>query len=138
MKTSKQDLGPGTMSPLQHGEVYVTDDGAGVSVSSPSEPAAPVAPKRPYNKKTAVSMFETVDSLKEFLIWAKRERISAIKVGEVEVHFSTLAFVESEPDLGSPKPKTPSASEERDTSTTLVDENQDEDDKELLNWSSGG
>ena len=39
-------------------------------------------------------MFKDLDELKSFLIWAKNEKISAVKVDGMEVHFNSLAFMD--------------------------------------------
>lgn len=75
-------------------------------------------------------MLKTVDELKAFLLWAKSHKIQAVKVGDVEVHFSGTAFIEE--DLALPQ----KGSEERDTSKVLVDE-LPADDEDILFWSSG-
>jgi len=36
-------------------------------------------------------VFKDVSELKAFIIWAKDNKINALKVGEVEIHFSPLA-----------------------------------------------
>lgn len=81
-------------------------------------------------------MFKTVDQLKEFIIWAKKQKVQEVHVGKVVILFSTLALTEdltSEPDY-EPKPTT----EERDTSKTLVDDEpeQPDNEEELLFYSS--
>lgn len=76
-------------------------------------------------------MFETTQDLKEFLLWCQQARIKAIKVGDVEVQFSDLAFV----DIIAAEP-TVKAAEERSTSKTLVDTEPEEVDEELLFWSA--
>lgn len=42
-------------------------------------------------------MFKTVDELKEFLMWAKEQRISEVKVGETHIVFSSLALMDTLP-----------------------------------------
>lgn len=39
-------------------------------------------------------MFDNSEELKEFVIWAKGQRVLRLKVGEVEIEFSTLAFID--------------------------------------------
>lgn len=90
----------------------------------------PTKKARNSNKKTPTSMFNSIEDLKSFLIWAKKERISAIKVQEIEVHFSTLAFVEE--DASPDAPKSPAATEERNTSQTLMDEPMSKEEEEDL------
>ena len=76
-------------------------------------------------------MFETTQDLQEFILWCQQAKIKAIKVGEVEVQFSDLAFIDV---ITQQNPALPA--EERDTSKTLVDTAPDETDEELLFWSS--
>jgi hypothetical protein len=40
-------------------------------------------------------VFKDVSELKEFIIWAKSQKIQALKVGEVEVHFGAGALIDS-------------------------------------------
>jgi hypothetical protein len=40
-------------------------------------------------------VFKTVDELKEFLVWAKAQRISEVKVGETHIVFSSLAIMDT-------------------------------------------
>lgn len=40
-------------------------------------------------------MIKSVGELKDLLIWAKKEKISAIKIGDIEVHFNNLAFLDN-------------------------------------------
>lgn len=76
-------------------------------------------------------MFETTQDLKEFILWCQQAKIKAVKVGDVEVQFSDLAFV----DIIAADPAIKMA-EERDTSKTLVDAATDELDEDLLFWSA--
>ena len=76
-------------------------------------------------------MFKTTQDLKEFILWCQQAKIKAVKVGDVEVQFSDLAFL----DVITQQMEQP-ASEERDTSKTLVDTAPEESDEELLFWSS--
>jgi hypothetical protein len=41
-------------------------------------------------------MFKDVSEVKEFIIWARSQKIQALKVGEVEVHFGAAALIDSE------------------------------------------
>lgn len=43
-------------------------------------------------------MFSSLSELKEFILWAKMHEIEALKVGDVEVHFSKLAAMAALPD----------------------------------------
>lgn len=42
-------------------------------------------------------MFKDVAELKAFLTWAKEERISEVKINEIHVVFSPLAFLPPDP-----------------------------------------
>lgn len=79
-------------------------------------------------------MFKTTSELRDFIVWAKAERLKSFKAGNIEVTFSDLAFLEAmdEPLPGMQK------TEEKNTSKTLVDTLSDKDleDDELLDWSS--
>lgn len=74
-------------------------------------------------------MFKTTQELKDFFLWCQQAKIKAVKVGDVEVQFSDLAFL----DFVSEQPQ---VAEERDTSKTLVDTAAEEADEDLLFWSS--
>ena len=41
-------------------------------------------------------MFKDVEELKQFVIWARDQKIQQVKVGEVEVTFSALALLSDE------------------------------------------
>lgn len=83
-------------------------------------------------------MFKTVAQLKEFILWAKAQKVQEIHVGKVAVVFSAYAIAEAAVDEPSDfiKPRTPN--EERDTSKTLVDDVPEmaDNDEELLFYSS--
>ena len=85
------------------------------------------------NKNTYIdkSMFQTVQDLQEFFLWCQQAKIKAVKVGDIEVQFSDLAFI----DIIAPE-IAQQASEERDTSKTMVDTAAEEADEDLLFWSS--
>ena len=84
-----------------------------------------------------VLMFDNSEKLKEFILWAKSQRIETVKIGEIEVRFSNLAFIDDlaslEQELTAP---VSAKTEERNTSKTLVDTLSTDDDEELLTWSS--
>lgn len=42
-------------------------------------------------------MFKTQDELKAFILWAKSQRIERVKIDNVEIQFSNLAFFEENP-----------------------------------------
>ena len=69
-------------------------------------------------------MFKTVEDLKDFILWAKDQKIQEVHVGKTVVVFSALALTEDlygSADYASPpSPKT--STEEKDTSRTLLDE----------------
>lgn len=74
-------------------------------------------------------MFKTTQDLQEFILWCQQAKIKAVKVGDVEVQFSDLAFIDI---IASEAPM----AEERNTSKTMVDTATDEVDEDLLFWSS--
>lgn len=76
-------------------------------------------------------MFKTTQDLQEFLLWCQQAKIKAVKVGDMEVQFSDLAFI----DILSQEAIAP-MTEERDTSKTMVDTAAEEADEDLLFWSS--
>lgn len=76
-------------------------------------------------------MFKTTQDLQEFILWCQQAKIKAVKVGEVEVQFSDLAFLDLVAQDEPLRPK-----EERDTSKTLVDTAPEEADEDLLFWSA--
>lgn len=41
-------------------------------------------------------MFKTTHDLQEFILWCRQAKIQAVKVGDVEVQFSNLAFLDDE------------------------------------------
>lgn len=83
--------------------------------------------KTKTKSNTGVSMFKTVDDLKEFLIWAKTQGIQSIKAKGVEVHYSALSLIPAE-----------TLKELTDGSATLGDLEPDnkKEDEELTYWSS--
>jgi hypothetical protein len=57
-------------------------------------------------------MFKTVDELKEFVIWARSQKVKQIKVDNIEVVMSDMAFIEDltglpSQTLAAPKAETP-------------------------------
>lgn len=79
-------------------------------------------------------MFKTTQELQDFLLWCQQAKIKAVKVGDMEVQFSDLAFIDV---IAQSVPNTQQV-EERDTSKTLVDTLPEETDEELLFWSAKG
>lgn len=75
-------------------------------------------------------MFKTTQELQDFILWCQQAKIKAVKVGDMEVQFSDLAFIDIIAPLEAQQ------AEERDTSKTLVDTSPDEADDDLLFWSS--
>ena len=43
--------------------------------------------------------FETVNELKDFITWAKSQKIQQMSVGDITVVFSPMAFMEEEPKI---------------------------------------
>lgn len=76
-------------------------------------------------------MFSNPEDLLRFLLQCRDARIQAIKVGDIEVKFSELAFIDSVVEAST-------GNEQRNTSKTLVDTlpNNQQEDEELLFWST--
>lgn len=75
-------------------------------------------------------MIKSVDELKALILWAKEQKVQAMKVGDVQFELSTMALVEAT-ELTADKPVA------ADTSTLAENEQStpDEDEK-LLYWST--
>lgn len=74
-------------------------------------------------------MFKTTQDLKEFFLWCLQNGIESVKVQDVEVKFSNIAFLDKIASNSA-------VLEEKSTSKTLVDTLTDAEDEELLTWSS--
>lgn len=71
--------------------------------------------------------FKTATQLKNFITWAKSQKIAQLQVGDVQIVFSPLAFIDDVPnEFDAPKPKT----EERTTAKTLLDDLKPDDDED--------
>lgn len=46
-------------------------------------------------------MFKTAAELKKFILWAKAEKVEALKVGDIEIRFSPVALIDTA-DMGAP------------------------------------
>jgi len=81
-----------------------------------------------------VPVFKTTQELKDFILWAAEAKIKAFKVGNMEVQFSDIAFIDAIQEI------TPDSrqNEERNTSKTITDtlEISKEEEDDLLFWSS--
>lgn len=80
-------------------------------------------------------MIKKVEDLKEFILWCKEQKIGAIKINDIEINFTNLAFIE---DVSS-------FNEDMDLDGSTINEglkkselklNGDEVDDETLFWSS--
>lgn len=76
-------------------------------------------------------MFKDVEELKNFIIWAKSQKIKRIKVKTVEVEISDYAFIE---DLVTPQSQSTLSTDEPPTPDELEKIKAEED--ELLMWSA--
>lgn len=76
-------------------------------------------------------LFKSVNELKEFIVWAKSEKIQALTVGEVSIQFSAIAMIDDEFDQ-------PEAKESSKVWTDGSDLNKSdlEDEEDLMYWSS--
>lgn len=79
-------------------------------------------------------MFKNIDELKDFIVWAKKQQIKSLTVGEVSVEVSDVYYA-NELVNGNSEP----IPEYKPSSKRFIDDPQtDVDDEELLMWSSGG
>jgi hypothetical protein len=92
-----------------------------------------IAKKRTHGRSEVFCVnFNSLAELKDFLIWAKNEKIAEIEVAGVNVKFSPLAFVGNYPEI------------EGETSPNIVinetlgpvSPEEAKEDKELLYWSA--
>jgi len=83
-------------------------------------------------------MFKEIDELKEFIVWAKENGLSSVKVGDIHVEISHIGILQSASEVQTPieqavaktnKPMSPEEKKSRD------DKAQEEED-DLLFWSS--
>lgn len=75
-------------------------------------------------------MVKNIEELKELILWSKEQKLTAVKIGDVEFHFSNLALAElSKLNLELEQP-TEGLSE--------TDEKQKKQDIDDLFWSSRG
>lgn len=64
--------------------------------------------------RLGVDMVKTVEELKDLIEWAKKTRVKSLKIGEIEVQMSDLAFIDQ---LGDDLNKAPLATDASTTST---------------------
>ena len=70
-------------------------------------------------------MINNLSELKEFLLWAKQNKVKSVKLKEVEFEISDLAFITEE-----------ESSEKVDLETLMEQANPESEDDEALFWSS--
>ena len=75
-------------------------------------------------------MFDTVEKLKEFLLWAKQHKITTVKIGENAFEFSQLSMLDDGITKATAKPEQASNQTWADTEPTTDVEDPD------LYWSS--
>lgn len=83
------------------------------------------------NKPTYASMFKTTQELQDFILWCREAKIKAIKLDQMEVQFSDLAYIDSIADSVTEK-----ALESQANSEAAVGQSEQTDDDEALFWSS--
>lgn len=71
-------------------------------------------------------MFKTIEELKEFILWAKSEKIARIKVADVEVEMSNIALI----------PQAYASVLSSQTEKSQENQSSASEDEELLMWSS--
>ena len=81
-----------------------------------------------------MTKFENIEEIKEFLVWAKSERIKKIEVAGISAEFSDLAFVGDFADLSNDKSTTTAELSSSTTPTDIQEEpvNNEETDEDLL------
>jgi len=47
-------------------------------------------------------MFKTIEDLKAFVLWAKKEQVASFKAGDIEVVISPYALIEPQSNLQAP------------------------------------
>jgi hypothetical protein len=82
-------------------------------------------------------MIKTVDEFKEFITWAKSQKLKSARLDNVEFEFSDLGLIEGLPDLSTDTPKDlstlPSSARLPDASPEATEESEFEKD---LFWST--
>ena len=74
-------------------------------------------------------MITTIKELKEFILWAKEQKISSVKIGDIAFEVSNLALIEAT-DIPAyvEQPSTTGLNEQ--------DLNEQKEDEDLLMWST--
>jgi hypothetical protein len=67
-------------------------------------------------------MIKDLETLKEFITWAKIHKVKSVKLGDIHVEMSDLAFIES---LGLEAPSAPLKTEENQLLTEEKKEDED-------------
>ena len=75
-------------------------------------------------------MVTTIAELKELILWAKEQKLSALKLGDVEFHFDRLALIDN-PFNQPETPKSPPLD-----GLSEADQKQNKEDDADLFWSS--
>lgn len=70
-------------------------------------------------------MFEDADELKEFLLWAKEQKILKVKVKDVEVEFSAFAFIDEQTGASTSSATPPALSEATADKPTRIQDDPD-------------
>jgi hypothetical protein len=73
------------------------------------------------------SMFKSIEELKSFIIWAKQNQLSSVKVGEFQVEISQIGILESSGHLAPTDKSKPIPS---------IPKTEEDEDEDLLFWSS--
>jgi hypothetical protein len=74
-------------------------------------------------------MFENEAQMRAFILWAKETKLKRFKLGEIEVEFSDLAFIDPVTDM----PEVTDFEQKTLVDTEPVDQKEE---NELLFWSS--
>jgi hypothetical protein len=77
-------------------------------------------------------MFDDIDQLKQFIVWAKSQKLARVKVGDIEFDVSNIGLIEASPDIEKTLEKVTTVT----TKANLSANEQEKEDEELLYWSS--
>lgn len=74
-------------------------------------------------------MIKTINELKEFILWAKEQKVSSVKIGDVAFEISNLALIEA-------TELKPYAEQPTSVGLNEQDAQEQKEDDDLLMWSS--
>lgn len=77
-------------------------------------------------------MFDDLEQVKQFIEWAKQQKLARVKIGDVEFEVSNIGLIEASPDLDKTLEKVTTVT----TKATLDNKDAEKEDEDLLFWSS--